>query len=51
MALEGLGRLEEAKAYYRSASDLGFKGADHEMSRLESPGSGLLPPKKPGPAR
>jgi hypothetical protein len=51
MALEGLGRLEEARAYYRSASDLGFKGADHEMSRLESPGSGLLPPKKPGPAR
>jgi len=46
MALENVGRLKEAKAYYRSASALGFKGADHEMSRLESPGSGLLPPKK-----
>jgi tetratricopeptide (TPR) repeat protein len=51
MALQGLGRIEDAKAYYRSASALGFKGADHEISRLESPGSGLLPPKKTAPAR
>jgi Flp pilus assembly protein TadD len=47
--LENLGRLEEAKAFYRRASDIGFKGADHEISRLESPGSGLLPPKKTTP--
>ncbi len=46
VVLENLGRLEEAKAFYRRASDIGFKGADHEISRLESPGSGLLPPKK-----
>ena len=51
MALEGLGRIDEAKAYYRSASDQGYKGADHEISRLESPGSGLLAPKKPAAAR
>ena len=40
----------EAKALYRRASDLGFKGADHQISRLETPGSGLLPPKKVAPA-
>jgi hypothetical protein len=50
LALEGLGRLLEAKALYRRASDLGFKGGDHQISRLEAPGSGLLPPKKAAPA-
>jgi len=50
LALENLGRLEEAKALYRRASDLGFKGGDHQISRLEAPGSGLLPPKKAAPA-
>jgi len=50
LTLEGLGRLQEAKALYRRASDLGFKGADHQISRLETPGSGLLPPKKVAPA-
>ena len=50
LTLEGLGRLQEAKALYRRASDLGFKGADHQISRLETPGSGLLPPKKAAPA-
>lgn len=53
MALEGLDRLEEAKALYRRASELGFKGGDQEILRLESPGSGLSrarakPPRSSG---
>ena len=44
--LEKLGRIEEAKAMYHQASDLGFKGADQEIARLESPVRGLLPPKR-----
>ena len=49
VALENLGCVEEAKVQYRVASRLGFKGADHRLSRLESPGSGLLSPVKPKP--
>jgi tetratricopeptide (TPR) repeat protein len=43
---ENLGRIEKATVLYRRASELGFKGADHQLSRLESPGSGILPPGK-----
>jgi hypothetical protein len=46
LALENLGCLEEAKTQYRLASRLGFRGADHRLSSLEAPGSGLLPPVK-----
>ena len=49
VALENLGCVEEAKVQYRVASRLGFKGADHRLGRLESPGSGLLSPVKPKP--
>lgn len=37
MALEGLGRIEDAKASYRTAAKLGFKGANLELERLDSP--------------
>ncbi len=37
LALEGLNRIDEAKASYRAASKLGFQGADLELQRLESP--------------
>jgi protein O-mannosyl-transferase len=37
MALEGLNRIDEARASYRAASTLGFKGADLELKRLDSP--------------
>ena len=50
VVLENLGRLPEAKALYRRSSALGFKGGDHQLSRLEHPGSGLVPPKKTAPA-
>jgi len=33
LALENLGCLDEAKAQYRLASKLGFRGADHRLSR------------------
>jgi hypothetical protein len=36
LALEGLNRIDEAKASYRTASKLGFKGADLELQRLDS---------------
>ena len=49
VALENLGCLEEAKELYRLATRLRFPGADHRLSRLDSPGSGLLPPVKPKP--
>ena len=49
VALENLGCLEEAKEQYRLATKLRFVGASHRLSRLESPGSGLLPPIKPKP--
>jgi len=41
LVLEGLGRTQEAKAEYERASDLGFKGADLEIRRLDSSGTGL----------
>jgi tetratricopeptide (TPR) repeat protein len=37
LALEGLERIDEAKASYRTASKLGFKGADLELERLDAP--------------
>ena len=49
VALENLGCLDEARAQYRIAIDLRFMGAAHRLSRLDSPGSGLLPPVKPKP--
>jgi len=51
VVLENLGRLDEAKASYRRASALGYKGAEQEITRLESPGSGLLSPRKATPTR
>ena len=50
LVFENLGRIEDAKASYRRASELGYKGAEQEISRLESPGRGLLPPGKRTPA-
>jgi len=49
LILERLGRTREAKAEYGRASDLGFKGADFEIRRLESSGAGL--PVRKGTAR
>jgi len=49
LVLERLGRIPEAKAEYRRASDLGFKGADYEIERLESSSAGATPSKQ-GPA-
>ena len=48
--MESLGRLEEAKALYHRASELGFKGADLELRRLEAPAGGSVPSKKAAPA-
>jgi len=48
--LEYLGRIDEAKALYRRGSEMGFKGADAELSRLEASGGGLSRPKKSAPA-
>ncbi len=39
LALEGLGRIEQAQSSYRRASELGFKGADLELERLQSSGA------------
>jgi hypothetical protein len=47
VALENLGCLDEARAQYRLALNLGFAGAVHRLSRLDTPGRGLLPPAKP----
>jgi len=49
LVLERLGRTQEAKEEYGRASDLGFKGADFEIKRLESTGAGL--PVRKGTAR
>jgi len=49
LVLERLGRTREAKAEYQRASDFGFKGADFEIRRLESSGTGL--PVRRGTAR
>ena len=45
LALEGLKRLDEAKAAYRRAIDLGYKGAAFELQRMETPGRGVLAPR------
>jgi len=51
LVLERLGRTQEAKAEYGRASDLGFKGADLEIRRLDSSGAdpavrkGTAPPR------
>jgi tetratricopeptide (TPR) repeat protein len=45
LALEGLKHIDEAKAAYRRAMELGFSPAAFELQRLESPGSGVLAPK------
>jgi tetratricopeptide (TPR) repeat protein len=50
LVLESLGRIEDAKAEYARASDLGFKGADLEIRRLQSTGVGLATPKAKPPA-
>jgi tetratricopeptide (TPR) repeat protein len=50
LVLERLGRIPEAKAEYGRASDLGYKGADFEIGRLESSDDGLLAPKGTVPA-
>ena len=47
--LERLGRIDEAKALYRRGSELGFKGADAELSRLEASARGLSRLKKDVP--
>jgi hypothetical protein len=41
LVLERLGRIAEAKAEYGRASALGYKGADFEIKRLESPRQGV----------
>jgi len=46
LVLEHLGRIREAKAEYGRASDLGYKGADLEIKRLESSSVPLLAPKR-----
>ena len=38
LALEGLGRLDQARTSYRRASELGYKGADLELQRMQTPG-------------
>ncbi len=48
LVLERLGRTREAKTEYGRASDLGFKGADFEIKRLESSGAGLPVRKRDG---
>jgi Flp pilus assembly protein TadD len=52
LALEGLERLDEAKAAYRRAVELGYVAAQFELQRLETPGRGLLTPgTRPGARR
>jgi tetratricopeptide (TPR) repeat protein len=50
MLLEKLGRIEDAKAQFHRASELGFVGANFENKPLEKSGSTLRPPKKTVPA-
>jgi hypothetical protein len=40
LALEGLGRIDEAKDAFRRSSELGYGGGRIELERLETPGSG-----------
>jgi tetratricopeptide (TPR) repeat protein len=44
LVLENLGCREEAKAQYRVAISLHFKGAENRLMRIETPGKGLLAP-------
>lgn len=46
LVLERLSRIPQAKAEYRLASDLGFKGADYEIARLEASSAGGSPSKR-----
>jgi len=46
LVLERLGRIPEAMAEYRRASDLGFTGADYEIERLESEKTPAALPKR-----
>ena len=48
LALEGLGRIREAKNNYQQAMKMGYAGAGNEILRLESPGRGLSSRGKPG---
>lgn len=50
LVMEHLGRVGEALSLYRRASDLGFKGADYEIGRLEGAGSGFRAPQRSTPA-
>jgi tetratricopeptide (TPR) repeat protein len=43
-ALENLGCRNEAVAQYRVSLAMGFRGAQHHLDRIESPGKGLLAP-------
>ena len=51
LVLERLGRTQQAKAEYGRASDLGFKGADLEIRRLDSSGADLAGRKGTAPPR
>jgi tetratricopeptide (TPR) repeat protein len=44
LALECLGRVEDAKASYREARSLGYGGAQIELQRLRAPGVPSKPP-------
>jgi protein O-mannosyl-transferase len=44
LALEGLKRIEEAKAMYRKADQLGYKAGRLELQRLETPSGRVLAP-------
>ena len=46
LALEGLERLDEAKAAYRRAGEFGYRAGQIELQRLESRGSGVLAPRR-----
>src|SRR5882672_3256730 len=46
LVLERLGRIPEAMAEYRRASDLGYTGADYEIERLGSSSAGAVPVKQ-----
>jgi hypothetical protein len=48
LALECMDRIDEARASYRKAGDLGYQGAFLELQRLESP-RGALPPEEARP--
>jgi hypothetical protein len=51
LVLERLGRIPEALAEYRRASELGFGGADYEIERLKSTSAGSAASKRSGAAR